>query len=183
MYTENSYTTPGTYTWTAPVGITRVRVAVCGGGGTGCNFPGEDWGGNSRYYIEDDGDPSSFNGVSATGGTAGDYSSGKTIEGETETPYCWYERGKGGTPNGKNNNTGFALSFTASNGNYGKGGYGGSLNTVGDSGGYNSTYVNVTAGKSYKVVVGSGGVPGRSRNLTGYKGTSGFVLIAYGEGI
>ena len=32
-YTEKSWTTAGTYTWTVPNGVTRVRVAVCGGGG------------------------------------------------------------------------------------------------------------------------------------------------------
>ena len=31
-YTEKSWTTAGTYTWTVPAGVTRVRVAVCGGG-------------------------------------------------------------------------------------------------------------------------------------------------------
>jgi len=34
-YTEKSWTTAGTYSWTAPAGVTRVRVAVCGGGGGG----------------------------------------------------------------------------------------------------------------------------------------------------
>lgn len=32
-YTEKSWTTPGTYTWTVPTAVTRIRVAVCGGGG------------------------------------------------------------------------------------------------------------------------------------------------------
>jgi len=30
-----SYSTPGTYTWTAPVGVTRIQVLVVGGGGGG----------------------------------------------------------------------------------------------------------------------------------------------------
>ena len=30
-YTEKSWTTPGTYTWTVPEGVTRIRIAVCGG--------------------------------------------------------------------------------------------------------------------------------------------------------
>ena len=33
-YTEQSWTTAGTYTWTCPAGVTRIRVAVCGGGRT-----------------------------------------------------------------------------------------------------------------------------------------------------
>lgn len=31
-YGEQAYTTPGTYTFTVPAGITKVKVAMCGGG-------------------------------------------------------------------------------------------------------------------------------------------------------
>lgn len=34
-YGEQAYTTPGTYTFTVPNGITKVKVAMCGGGGAG----------------------------------------------------------------------------------------------------------------------------------------------------
>lgn len=34
-YGKNEYYTPGTYTWTAPAGVTRVRVTVAGAGGGG----------------------------------------------------------------------------------------------------------------------------------------------------
>ena len=37
-YTEKSWTTAGTYSWTVPAGVTRVRVAVCGGGGGSCRY-------------------------------------------------------------------------------------------------------------------------------------------------
>jgi len=36
-YTEKSWTTAGTYSWTCPEGITTVKVAVCGGGGGGAS--------------------------------------------------------------------------------------------------------------------------------------------------
>ena len=32
-YTEKSWTTAGTFTWTCPEGVTKVKVAVCAGGG------------------------------------------------------------------------------------------------------------------------------------------------------
>lgn len=32
-YAEQSWTTAGTYTWTCPSEVSRIRVAVCGGGG------------------------------------------------------------------------------------------------------------------------------------------------------
>ena len=31
-YTEEKWTTAGTYSWTCPEGVTKIRVAVCGGG-------------------------------------------------------------------------------------------------------------------------------------------------------
>ena len=35
-YHKDSYTSPGTYTWTCPVGVTTARVTVAGGGAGGC---------------------------------------------------------------------------------------------------------------------------------------------------
>lgn len=37
-YHKDSYTTPGTYTWTCPAGVTTARVTVAGGGGGGVAF-------------------------------------------------------------------------------------------------------------------------------------------------
>jgi hypothetical protein len=47
-----SYTTPGTYTWTAPAGVTSVCVVCIGGGASGTNSGGNgtEYGGNS-YFI------------------------------------------------------------------------------------------------------------------------------------
>ena len=36
LYHKDSYTTPGTYTWTCPAGVTTARVPVAGGGAGGC---------------------------------------------------------------------------------------------------------------------------------------------------
>lgn len=35
-YHKDSYTSPGTYTWTCPAGVTKARVTVAGGGAGGC---------------------------------------------------------------------------------------------------------------------------------------------------
>lgn len=35
LYHKDSYTSPGTYTWTCPVGVTKAKVTVAGGGGGG----------------------------------------------------------------------------------------------------------------------------------------------------
>lgn len=133
-YTEQQWTKAGSYTFTAPDGITRVRVAVCGGGaGKGSLIGNGKGGGNTSAF-----------GITATGGHGGGVAWGK---------------GAGGEPNGHastgNNVTdGFALSFDKSSGDYGKGG------NFGGSGGYDSQYVAVTAGQSYTITVGAAGGSG-----------------------
>lgn len=177
-YTEKSWTTAGTYTFTVPSGVTRLRIAVCGGGSGST--------GESRDKPSGAGGTSSFgNLIQATGGTAAKayYSDGSKTEG-----------GKGGTPNGRdgsggsgyvmqNGGIGFALQFTLANGSYGNGG---SIKDVasraaqaGGSGGYNSNYINVESGVSYSIKVGAGG----SAGYKGSAGNSGFVLIAFGGDI
>lgn len=121
-YTEKSWTTPGTYTWTVPAGVTKVRVAVCGGGGGGVRNKG----------TAGNGSTSSFGSLlQATGGTGG-----RIIivnEGDIDNEYEDRYAGKGGTPNGRagredvgsgtiSGGTGFNLSFTLTNGSYGQGG-------------------------------------------------------------
>lgn len=133
-YTEQQWTKAGSYTFTAPDGITRVRVAVCGGGaGKGSAIGNGKGGGNTSAF-----------GITATGGHGGGVA---------------WSKGAGGEPNGHastgNNVTdGFALSFDKSSGNYGKGG------NFGGSGGYDSQYVAVTAGQSYTITVGAAGGSG-----------------------
>lgn len=183
-YTEQSWTIAGTYTWTAPLNIDTVRIALCGGGG----------GGVANDYV--------FGG-NRTGGTGGTSRFGNLLSvtsgqggSVTAKPYSddqgnlWYrctgEGGAGGSPNGRvgsksstnaSGGTGFALQFILANGNYGAGG---SANTGryngaaagGGSGGYNTGDVAVTPGATYEVIVGAGN-----------GGNSGFVLIAFGDNI
>ena len=133
-YTEQQWTKAGSYTFTVPAGITRIRVAVCGGGaGKGSLFSNGKVGGNTSAF-----------GITATGGHGGGVA---------------WKKGAGGEPNGHastgNNVTdGFALSFDKSSGNYGKGG------NFGGSGGYDSQYVAVTAGQTYTITVGAAGGSG-----------------------
>lgn len=133
-YTESYWTEAGSHSFTIPDGITRIRVAVCGGGaGKGSLIGNGKGGGNTSAF-----------GITATGGHGGGVAWGK---------------GAGGNPNGHastgNNVTdGFALSFDKSSGDYGKGG------NFGGSGGYDSQYVAVTAGQSYTITVGAAGGSG-----------------------
>lgn len=133
-YTEKYWTEAGSHSFTVPAGITRIRVAVCGGGaGKGSLIGNGKNGGNTSAF-----------GITATGGHGGGVAWGK---------------GAGGEPNGHastgNNVTdGFALSFDKSSGDYGKGG------NFGGSGGYDNQYVAVTAGQSYTITVGAAGGSG-----------------------
>lgn len=133
-YTEQQWTKAGSYTFTVTDGVTRVRVAVCGGGaGKGSLFSNGKGGDNTSAF-----------GITATGGHGGGVA---------------WRKGAGGEPNGHastgNNVTdGFALSFDKSSGDYGKGG------NFGGSGGYDSQYVAVTAGQTYTITVGAAGGSG-----------------------
>ena len=186
-YTEISYTTAGTYTFTVPSGVNRMRVAVCGGGGGGAVT-------TSNNRNADSGGTSSFgNLISATGGGGG-----KTVyNGEEGTGYS----GSAGQPNGNtgadantgknawfNGGTGFALSFTKTSGVYGKGSgvfayYPWRPGGTGGSGGYNTGYVSVTPNTTYTVTVGNVGKSNANMSSNIREGTSGFVLIAYGGDI
>jgi len=123
--------------------------------------------------------------IATGGGGASGY------EDADDSNYCSGYGGGAGSPNGKAGssnsgsvNTGWALSFTQSSGNYGSGGYGAKYGGSGGTGGYNSQYVSVTTGQTYIITVGIGGAGTTAGN--GWKassGGSGFVLIAYGGDI
>lgn len=213
-YTEQSWTSPGTYTWTCPQGVSRIRLAVCGGGG-GVAYCGAD----SRDATAGTGGRSAFDSlISATGGTGGTFSIQSHWQGsDQEDTYTGSSSaGLGGNPNGTNGTsifqsgskfntvftsaggTGFSLSFnkTITLGGYGNGGYArietgysGSpiANAGGGSGGYNTGYFAVSAGKTYSIIVGGAGsnVAGRTYQLSVTATTArvGFVLIAFGGDI
>lgn len=101
--------------------------------------------------------------------------------------------GKGGTPNGNNGSSsrnvvasGFDKSFTKASGTYGQGGkftaYG-YAGASGGSGGYDSANVSVTPGSELTITVGEGGTYAARRSSYATSGSSGFVKIAYGEGV
>lgn len=182
-YTKKQYTTPGTFTWTCPLDITKVRVAVVGGG-AGCLMVTDH---SQNYGVKaGDGGTSSFgNLIQATGGK------GWAFNKDTD-PNLWYEgmvipASYAGVPNGTvgyirhgdhndnpwNYGKGFTLSFTKTfaeytitqgTGGYGKGGYGYMGNpdnenycATGCSGGYNVGLFTVVPGDTYQIKVGAGG--------------------------
>jgi len=90
-YTEKSWTTAGTYTWTVPAGVTRVRVAVCGGGAGGSASDRGCMAGASGA-----GGSSSFGSLLSATGAASSTSAGYTSDGP-----CYATVGAAGSPNGR----------------------------------------------------------------------------------
>lgn len=188
-YAEVKYTTAGTYTFTVPNNVTRLRVACVGGGAGG--LATSDYGrsddlvsqGAWGTYTTGSGGTSSFGSlIQATGGT-GHYLrtwyTRRDDDGVIDQGYSTFTFGNAGTPNGNNGTSnrvvypgtvpggaGFTLSFEKATGSYGEGGavsgYWSKFfrPTTGSSGGYNSGYVDVTPNTTYTVTVGAGGAGG-----------------------
>ena len=212
-YTEQSWTTAGTYTWTCPVGVTRVRVAVCGGGGgQGCSYPKSSINGET---LPNGGNSTFGNLITATAGVSGylKYHSSNiggylnVINLSNGGPISITNDSIDSEPNGKGyyyQYYGWECSFNTKQVLYGYGSRGEIYRIKGQtrhgyitssSGGYNSGYVNVVPLQVYQVIVGNhGGVLeyNCSANPNGTIGgdtsvlrpsKSGFVLIAYGGDI
>lgn len=183
-YTEKSWTTAGTYTFTIPQGVTRVRIALCGGGGASAT--------DSTYTKQaGSGGISKFGDLIKASGGGGAWKDG--YYNDTEDFNSSSRGGGGGVPNGRNGvrgngamtkTQGFKLSFDLTNGDYGSGAcvLNSPFGSSGGSGGYNSNYVNVTPNMTYPVVVGDGGKAIKDSNSE-QNGTSGFVMVAYGGNI
>lgn len=212
-YTEKSWTTPGTYTFTVPQGVKRLRVALCGGGSAALavdqrrnedyeDVPGTHW----VKWVGKKGNDSSFGDLRATGG--GEVSLvGGGDSGTTHTA-------KGGTPNGKDGisprdaylgegggtltlpENGFDITFKKQKGEYGKAGEfswrrynldnGIYIGGTGATGGFYSGYLDVKGGETFKVVVGGKSLDNDFKpndEITFIKPTDGFVLVAYGGDI
>lgn len=197
VYSQVSYTRPGTYNFTVPLYVDRIRYAICGGG-SGAAGRGEYWARSGA------GTGSSIGNISVGGATGGYVSTAYTNE------FSGTQQ-QGGSPNGRKGvimkqnwgyvsgtelkgGAGWALGFDAKEGSYGKGGNGrtrsgwgsaGGKGTIitGASGGYKTGYLDVTEGQVIKLTVGSGGYKywrgdGNGANVD--DGASGFVLIAWG---
>ena len=201
-YTEETYTEAGTYTFTVPTGVSKVKVAVIGGGGgyskTADILPS----GSSSF-----GDITAMGGGNAWGNCRTQpvvaEPNGKTVPPSTTDVYADRNAYLDGAK-------GFKLDFTLDDGEYGAGGrtalqfpFEMDKNTmigmIGEiiygsfSGAKVIETLDVSAGQTYTVVVGDGGgktVPASfyatndtEANMGGDKGNSGAVLVAFGGDI
>lgn len=164
-YTEKSWTTPGTYTWTVPAGVTKVKAEVAGAGGGG--------GGGCQKQDND--------GVWNTTGRAGKGGNGELLNeyiSVTPSENISIIVGAGGS-GGHYTRVGVTVGSAGSSGGASicknitaRGGGGGSRAVMSPS---------YTDGVSYGNG-GNGGTAGSGRS-NGGSGANGWVKIAYGQGI
>lgn len=159
-YHKDSYTTPGTYTWTCPAGVTTARVTVAGGGGGGIAVHWKVNIAGARY-------------AGGKGGAGALNTTTLSVD-----PYHAYTItvGKGGLPYVSTNSNDYGEKH-ASNGETSSFG---SISASGGQGAY-VTISNLTGhnGASY----GSGGAGGSTWDTGANAGSHGWVYIEYGGDI
>lgn len=189
----DAYVYPGTYTWTAPTGVTSARVGCWGAGGKGQNG-GDAYGGGGGAYAEKEvsvtpessytvvvgdagtgsGNDSTFNGtdVVAKGGARGD-TGGAGGQASASTGTTKYDGGDGAqaTPGGGGGGAGD--SAAGGDGSSSTGGTGGS--SFGGNGGDGHSY-NGDNGERF------GGGGGGSTSGAGGYGSNGACIIWYTVG-
>lgn len=203
-YTEMSWTTPGTYTFTVPWGVTNISAVILGGGGGGGGGAngGSGGGGGAGYLIQQNITvvPTSTLVIVVGNGGAGGTGGGGT-EGITPTNGYNGDASKigdiianGGSGGGAAKTSIFGGSGTGGTGganggtgNYNNGGNGGTVsNEYYGAAGTGGT--STTAGGNGGTGAGGGGGgisggTGGSRGGNGGAGGAGFVFIAYGGDI
>lgn len=179
VYTEMSWTEPGTYTWTCPAEVYRVRVALCAGGGGQIGAYPLSRAGKGRQ-VPNGGNSTFGDLITAFAGNSG-YVTSETYKQGDHTRTRWVIRGMAdGSPivtsqpitsevNGNGDYTqeyGWECSFEQKQVLYGFGSSGESYRPfgiaahtlyLGTSGGYNVGYVDVVPYTTYQIIVGSAG--------------------------
>lgn len=151
LQVSQNYTTPGTYSWVAPSGVTSVNVIAVGGGGGGVrngrtDNGGRGFNGGNSYFI----DTSTVSGFGGKGGTYNSSDWSGYSQDQTHPVY-----GAGGSYVGDGGGDGGASkvpNVTPENGFYGGGGAGGYAGNGGAGGKSNGYGSNILASES-----GSGG--------------------------
>ncbi len=190
---NQSFTTPGTHSWTAPAGVTSVSVVAVGSGGTG----GYQWssggggGGGLGYknnisvtpgqsYTVEVGDSGPTLVSNATSSTA----MGNNSYFISDTTVCGFGAGRGGTDSTGSGKGGYGGGYTGDGGGRGgNGGYDGSWTRAGGgAGGYSGRggdgAVNSSTGDAGQG--GAGGAGGWYSSTWGTPGGGGVGLL--GEG-
>lgn len=159
-YHKDSYTSPGTYTWTCPAGVTTARVTVAGGGGGGIAVHWKASISSSRYV----------------GGIGGAGALNTTTLSVTPNHAYLVTVGKGGSPYVSTDSGDYGEKHASDGGTSSFG----SISASGGQGAY-VTIRNLTGhnGASY----GSGGAGGSTWDTGANAGGNGWVYVEYGGDI
>lgn len=163
-YTKKTYSNPGTYSFTVPAGVTKLRCEIAGAGG----------GGGSGIFWHDDGATDGRAG--GKGGNGNKWNGTFTVSpGNTITITVGSGGAGGSKPKITNSNNGSSGGSSSCNGTTsggGEGGKGGTYHGAGAAG------ANSGNGKG-----GAGGAGGSSDGGAGSRGNNGWVIIEYGMGV
>lgn len=174
---EAIYTTPGTYSWVAPTGVTSVSAVTIGGGGGGSQNHGGAGGGGALAYINNRSvtPGNSYTVVVGAAGTGGFVNTGGS-GGASQFDVCVAGGGSGGTYNGGSGGAGGGVSGTYTAGYAGGNGGNGLLagGKTGGAGGGVGGYTGIGGNGANGSTVPSTGSPG-SGSSPGTGGAGGDV--------
>ena len=191
---QSQYTTVGTFSWTAPAGVTSVSVITIGGGGGGATYGGG--GGELRYknniavtpgnsyevIVGDGGAQGNGGSLTNRSGTFSKFNSTTVIANGGEGGQTNNNGGSGGTGDGGGNG-GKGVAY---GGGGGTGGYSGDGGDGGDNGGGNGSSGSGGAGGGGAGgggnSCGGGGGGGTGSQGSGSNGSGGSSLAAGGSG-
>lgn len=177
-YTKKTYTSPGTYTFTVPSGVTRLKLTVAGGGGGS--------GGRISIYGAGGGKNGGYDTVTYSGGSGGrgelitktvSVSSGTTYSVKVGSAGSNGSSATGGSPHGY---------ATAKSGSAGGSSSVGSLVTARGGGGGHGAWSSCPSSECYTTYRNSHahlGSNGTSYSGGAAAGNPGWVYIEYGQGI
>jgi hypothetical protein len=183
---QAEYTTPGTYTWVAPVGVSSVSVVAVGGGGGAtsyayCGIPGGSGGGlgyKNNISVTAGNSYTVVAGAAPIGGSGGDsyFNSTCIVRGGGGFAQCTTNAGTYTGDGGGNGGVGGAgYSGGPSDKKGGGGGGAGGYSGTGGSGGVANPSANGTAGSG-------GGGGGGGAGSSWFSGAGGGGVSLYGSG-
>lgn len=173
---STTYTTAGSFTFTIPTGITKIKATVVGGGGGGSGKVacGPNVAGSSGGTSSISSGTQTISTVSATGGS-GATASGASASGGTGSGGDF--NGSGGASSGFTGGSIFSMPKVSTAGVLGAGG--GSLISGAAGGNAIKWLTGLTPGNTISVTVGAGGAGGSGSGGTGTAGGEGVVLFEY----
>lgn len=165
-YTKKTYSNPGTYSFTVPAGVTKLRCEIAGAGG----------GGGSGLFWNDDDTGRTDSSAGGKGGNGNKWNGTFTVSpGNTITITVGSGGAGGSKPTVNLSNKGSSGGSSSCNGTTSGGGEGGKGGTFRGAGAAGANSGNGNGG--------AGGAGGSSVGGAGSRGNNGWVIIEYGMGV